>query len=443
MFDAKATAILLNAFASVDNACDVGRVLLSRLRPCEWTFARDISMALNALAQMGWQASENDAVQRLCDAFMKVKWTSRDLANVLEAITRMDFVHDEMIAEVRSYIPANVAAFRYPRDVTALFLAFGRQRVRDAPLFIALSHAVERHLDEYSLQQLAHIVTSFARLEIRNTHFLQLLSEYLCDQKVGPIEAVTFLSSLGRLQIAHPKMMDHLGSSLAFPLSPSDSKEVAVSFSRAPRYHNCLVRLADEFPAMNVDIVEVYRAFARLRLRHENVRRNAWAVLDPTSDKQFIQLAYSELQLYGRLSALWPRRRGLQLEKGVRLLAFTTSLAAITFGAPDKVGALWWMREAVEDVNGMQLRVDRLDRCVWSHVALWNSLASDWAANLSMNTLLALELVLMDAPKPKRDGWKLTAEAIGVHKECKKLGYICDTNMFFGSALRTDIVLAA
>lgn len=220
-FDAKATSLLLNAFALVKNS-DASSMVSARLAPShdvahillrnppQWNISRDIGLALNALAQMAWNPQTNNAVQGLCDAFMKCEWTPRDLANVLDALSRMEFTHTELLEEAKIYIPSNIASIHHCRDVSALFVAFGRLRIRDVPLFLLLSHAVERHLNEYSLRQLGEITTAFARLEIRDTTFLQLLSEYLCDQKISSEEALTFLASLGRLRIAHPKLMDHL-----------------------------------------------------------------------------------------------------------------------------------------------------------------------------------------------------------------------------------------
>jgi len=448
-FDAKATAILLNAFSSIDDSAlarKIAGILLAN-DSIEWRFSRDISQSLNALAKMEY--GDSIAVEHLCDAFLRIKWTARDIANVLDALSRLGVENEEIIQKAREFVPGNISHFRDSRDVAATFVAFGRFKVRDVPLFVTLSHQVERNFDAFSLPQLADIVTSFARLDIRDVHFLQRVAEYVCKKKVCSTDAVTFLSAFGRLQIAHPDMLDHLGSSLEFPLSASDAKEVVVAFSLAPRHHPCVEAAADQFPAHDAHVFEVYRALARLRIRHEGVRQKTRALVEESEgnyvgDVRFLNFAYAEVQLEGKMTASWPRRNSeLTLDKGGRLRAATSSLATIAFGAADEVGPLSWFKAAIEDKGGLHQRIDRIDLCLWSHLALWNAIASKWAWSLPTNTLLTLELLLMDVPLPKEDGWKLDKTALSVYKELAKLDLKCDTNVFLGGGLRTDMVVRA
>jgi len=131
----------------------------------------------------------------------------------------------------------------------------------------------------------------------------------------------------------------------------------------------------------------------------------------------------------------WPRRSFLKLEKGNRLRAFTSSIAASIAGAND---ALWWMRAACKDPEDLPPRIDRLDHCVWFHLSLYNSHLL-WE-QLQLHMLQQVLRHLVALPEPRQTGWKLAEDALGVGKVCRSFGRT-DLNVFFGGAVRTDVVL--
>uniref|UniRef100_A0A0G4IEZ2 Uncharacterized protein n=1 Tax=Chromera velia CCMP2878 TaxID=1169474 RepID=A0A0G4IEZ2_9ALVE len=104
----------------------------------------------------------------------------RDVAVVADAlgtVSLQDSCELNFFCDLPAWCTDSLEDLQEPRDFVAIAVALGRLRIRDSTTLLALVAAASVIMQKCSLQQVASMMTAFARLRFRNTTLLSVCAE--------------------------------------------------------------------------------------------------------------------------------------------------------------------------------------------------------------------------------------------------------------------------